>query len=73
MYDKTVDVALSLLGGGEGAHCHTDVIYLLPLTGNKEGSKERMTLCVRPTVTLLPTSILYTPVDSTHLASKLGV
>ncbi len=48
-----------------GVHYHADVIYLLHLTGNKEGSMGLMLLRVRPASTRLPTHTLYTPVDST--------
>ncbi len=37
---------------------------LVPLTGNKVGSKGLMVLRVRPTLTLFPMSILYTLVPS---------
>ncbi len=36
----------------QGAHYHVNVIYLFPLIGNKEGSKELMVLRVLPTTTL---------------------
>ncbi len=46
---------------------------LAPLSGNKEGSKSRMVLRVRPTLTQLPTSIIYTPMDSTYSQPMSGV
>ncbi len=44
-----------------------DVIYVAPLARNIEGSNDLMVLQVRSTPACLPTSILYTPVDSTPL------
>ncbi len=61
-----MDVARS---APQGAHYHTDDIYLAPLTGTEKGSMGLMVLRVRPTPTRFSTNILCIPLDSTTLNS----
>ncbi len=46
---------------------------LAPLTGNKEGGNEFIVLRSRPSPTLFPINILYTPVDNILWLSKPSV
>ncbi len=62
-----MDVARS---APQAAHYyHVDDIYLRQLTGNEEGSKCLMVFRVKPTPTLFPTNIPYTPTDDPPLHS----